>query len=212
METSDADVVLGVQDNRSGDIFRRWSGSAFYKLFNLFSDTHVAENQMTARLMRRAYVDALLQVRDRNLFLAGTMTWTGFHQCAIRLNRKQRVTPSSYTLARRFGLSFTAITSFSSYPLRLVFVTGAIISLLAGIAGLYMLIHKLLDPQAVLLGYASLFVSIWFFSGLIILFLGLIGIYLSGIFIEVKERPPYIIRRVYDHTRSRDGQPEGVHA
>lgn len=197
MDEADLDVVVGVQELRGGSWFARWSGTLFYKVFNLFSDTKIVENQMTVRLMRREYVKELLQIRDRNLFLGGTMTWVGFRQGTILLQKKHRPTGSTYTLARRMTLFLNAIASFSSYPLRLVFVTGVLISALAGISGFYLLLDKILHPEAVLLGYASLIVSVWFLGGLTILFLGVIGIYLAKIFVEVKPRPPYVIRRIH---------------
>jgi putative glycosyltransferase len=95
------------------------------------------------------------------------------------------------------NLFMNAVTSFSSYPLRLVFFIGVTLSGVAGLLGMSMLIRKLLHPEMVLLGYASLVVSVWFLGGVIILILGVLGIYLSKVFIEVKDRPQYIIRQVH---------------
>ena len=70
-------------------------------------------------------------------------------------------------------------------------------STLAGLFGLQMIIRKLLNPDAVALGFSSIIVSIWFLGGLIIFFLGVIGLYLSKMCVEVKERPRFIIRKIY---------------
>jgi putative glycosyltransferase len=196
-QTKQYDVIAGVQARRGGQWFRRFSGQLFYRLFNLMSDQQILVNQMTARLMSRAYVDALLRLRDKNLFLAGNLAWVGFRQQPLRLERKVRASQSSYTLVRRLGLFINAITSFTSYPLHIVFFVGLVISMAALLGALSVVVNKLLHPEAVLLGFASLIVSIWLLGGLTILFVGVVGIYLSRVFVEVKPRPQFIVRQLH---------------
>lgn len=196
-ERSQADVVFGVQERRVGGLVSRHLGGLFYKLFNALSETKIPENVCTVRILTREYVQAVLTLKDRNLFLAGNFAWAGFNQQAITVQKKWRGGRSNYSLKRTIRLFFDAISSFSSYPLRVIFVTGLIISTMSGLFGLEMAIRKLLNPDAVVLGFSSVVVSIWFLGGLIIFFLGVIGLYLSKIFVEVKDRPQFIIRKVY---------------
>jgi putative glycosyltransferase len=196
-ERSRADVVFGVQQARVGGMISRYLGGMFYKLFNALSETKIPENVCTVRILTRDYVQAVLSLKDRNLFLAGNFAWAGFDQRQVTVQKKWRGGRSNYTLKRTIRLFFDAVSSFSSYPLRVIFVTGLVISILSGLFGLEIAIRKILNPDAVLLGFSSVIVSIWFLGGLMIFFLGVIGLYLSKIFVEVKDRPQFIIRRIY---------------
>ncbi|MDR3636045.1 MAG: glycosyltransferase family 2 protein [Isosphaeraceae bacterium] len=208
LEAEGQDVVFGVQAARVGHAFVKHSGTLFYRVFNALSPTRIPENPCTVRLMRREYVDALLTVRDRNLFLAGNFAWAGFRQRAVPVAKRIDPAGSTYSLIRRLNLLVTALTSFSAIPLRLIFLLGLIISLVAGLSGTTMIVLKLLHPARYLIGYPSLLVSIWFVGGLLVFFLGVIGIYLAAIFNEVKDRPMFIIKHYYsrdDHGLRRPG-------
>jgi putative glycosyltransferase len=152
--------------------------------------------------MSVGYRDALVSLRESNIFLAGLFAWTGFRQVSLMVPKGRRAGASSYGLLRLLRLFISGITSFSSYPLWIVFVLGAILTVLSFSAGSYLIVRKLLNPGAVLWGYASIVVSVWFMGGLIISFLGIIGLYLAGIFIETKRRPQYIVRQVYSASQS----------
>jgi putative glycosyltransferase len=191
-----ADVVYGVSAVRRGPAFRRQAGAWFWRLFNALSDVKVPANPCTVRLMSRRYVDALLRMPEKNLFLAGSYAWVGFEQVAVRVEKLVRPTRSSYTVRRLLTLFLDAVTSFTSYPLRLIFVSGIAIALAALVFGSALLAWKLVEPDKVALGWSSLIVSIWFLGGLTIAFLGVIGLYLSKVFMEAKDRPLYVVRSV----------------
>ena len=95
-----ADVVFGVSAVRRGTAFRRQAGTWFWKLFNLLSDVKVPANPCTVRLMSRRYVDALLTMPEKNLFLAGSYAWLGFEQVPLVVQKLVRPTRSSYTIRR----------------------------------------------------------------------------------------------------------------
>jgi putative glycosyltransferase len=197
LERERADVVFGVNARRRAAGWRRYPGGAFWQLFNALSETKVPVNPCTVRLMVRRYVDALLSLPDRNLFLAGSYAWLGFKQVACLVEKTARPTRSSYSLRRMVELFLDAITSFTSYPLRLIFVAGLAISTTAVAAGVVLIIRKLANPAAISLGWPSIMVSVWFLGGTVIAFLGVIGLYLSKIFNETKGRPLYVVRDVH---------------
>ena len=197
LDESASDVVYGVESRRQGSWFRKLSGSLFYKLFNLLSETKISANACTVRLMTRRYVRALLSLAERNLFLAGSFAWVGFRQQAVEVAKQLRGGRSNYTLLRRLRLFVDAVTSFSSYPLQLVFFVGAAICLASAVVGACLVADKLLHPSRILLGWSSLMTSIWFLGGLTIGSIGLIGMYLSRVFVESKRRPLYVVREVY---------------
>lgn len=199
IHASDADVIFGVQTQRSDNGIKNFLGNLFYTLFNMWSETRIPANPCSIRLMHREYVTALLSMGDSNLFLAGMQAWAGFHQQAIEVKKQPRKSRgSSYSFTRMIGLFVNAITSFTSYPLRLIFFLGLLTALLAGLSGGILLIRKFFYPQTVLLGWASLTISVWFLGGAIMCSLGVIGEYLAKIFNEVKGRPRYIVRKIYE--------------
>ena len=90
MEQTGCDMVYGYQEMRKGGMFERASGGFFYKAFNSLSDIKIPENIATERLMTRRYVDALMQLGDHNLFMAGMMSWVGFDQIGMPVKKRQR--------------------------------------------------------------------------------------------------------------------------
>jgi putative glycosyltransferase len=195
MTAESADVVYGVQEARKGSWFERWSGELYYKLFNYLADIDHPRNIVTARFMSRRYVDALLQYREREMVISCLWVITGFKQCA-RTVKKHAGSATSYSLAKKLGHATNAITSFSEVPLRMIFYIGLIIFTFALFYAGYLVFHKLIlaTPMD---GWTSVMVSIWLLGGMVISFLGLIGVYVSKVFSETKQRPSTIIRKIY---------------
>jgi putative glycosyltransferase len=203
MDAGGADVVYGTNDVRKGPWPRRVLGGLFWKVFNALSEIQVPENPCTVRLMTRSYVSALLTVPDRSLFLAGNYAWLGFRQEPRRVEKGLRPGKSTYSPGRLVTLLLDAITSFSSYPLRLIFGIGVLIAAVALSAGATLVVYKIARPESISLGWPSIVVSVWFLGGAIISFLGIIGIYLSKVFYEAKGRPQYVVRAVHRGATSR---------
>jgi len=197
MRETEVDVVYGVQEKRKGGWFERISGSFFYALFNFFSDHPVPKNAVTARLMSRRYVSALTEHRDREVFLAGLWAMTGFEQVPLTV-RKTHKGVSTYDLSRKVAVFVNSITSFSSKPLVYVFYLGMVISFLSSVAAAWLIVRRLFF-NVMLMGWPSLIVSIWLLGGLAIFSVGIVGIYLSKVFMEVKDRPYTVIRAEYGH-------------
>ncbi len=193
----DADMVYGVQAVRGGSTAKRHSGALFYKLFNLASDTAIPANGCTVRLMRRPFVAALEEFTETHVFLMGLFSWTGFIQRPRYVNRKRRAGASTYTPLKLIALSVNAVTSFSSYPLTVIFAGGLVITFLALAFACKLVIQKLMNPDYILSGFTSIMVSLWLLGGTIISVLGVIGMYVGKIFSEAKSRPQYLIRREY---------------
>jgi len=195
MEQGRADVVYGVQESRKGGLFERWSGSWFWSLFNALTDITLTPNIVTARLMTRRYVDALVRHQEREVFMAGLWHITGFVQKPFVVHKLSRGV-STYTLRHKVALLVNSITSFSNKPLTAIFYIGALISILALMANVYLVLNWLFFSRT-LSGWTSLMASIWLIGGMLISSVGVIGIYLSKIFSEVKQRPYSIVRQIY---------------
>jgi len=189
------DVVYGIQEKRKGGLLERWSGQWFYSFFNAMSWVKLPKNVVTTRLMTQRYVKALLLHDEREICLAGLWVITGFNQ-ESQVVEKQNSSQTTYTMYHKISRLVNAVTSFSSAPLVGIFYIGLIISLLAGTFITYLLINWFLFTKP-LSGWTSVMASIWLIGGLIISFIGIVGIYLSKIFIETKRRPYTIVREVY---------------
>lgn len=195
MKQDRCDVVYGAQEQRKGEQLERWSGQWFYRLFRVITGMALPENIVTARLMTRRYVDALLRHDEREVFLAGLWHITGFDQ-KPQIIRKHNTSETTYTFRRKMSLLVNSVTSFSNAPLKAIFYIGVAVSLLAGVYTTYLVLNWIFLAKP-LSGWTSVMASIWLLGGAIISFIGVIGIYLSKIFSETKRRPYTIVRQIY---------------
>jgi putative glycosyltransferase len=195
MANDKCDVVYGVQEQRKGSFIERWSGQWFYRFFKALTGMALPENIVTARLMTRRYVDALLRHEEREVFMAGLWYITGFFQTPQTI-KKHSTSETTYTFRRKMSVLVNSVTSFSNAPLISIFYIGVSISLIASIYVTYVIINWLFLAKP-LSGWTSVIASIWLLGGLVISFIGVVGIYLSKIFSETKRRPYTIVRQVY---------------
>ncbi len=195
LQESDADVVYGYQQQRSGSAIRRLTGYIAYYAIDKLISYDIPRNHLTVRLMRRDYVDALIQHREHQVVIGGLWVITGFRQVGLPINKEFKST-TSYSFRRRWTLLLDSITSFSEVPLVATFYIGLLMSCLSGLFGLY-LVGRWMFGGIGVAGWVSVMISVWFLGGFTILILGVIGIYLSKVFIETKNRPYTIIRRTY---------------
>jgi putative glycosyltransferase len=195
MNSSDADVVYGFQDQRKGGFGERISGSVAYRLFNALLSHPIPQNHITVRLMKRDYVNSLLMHREQETVIGGLWVITGFRQIGIPVDKKGR-NETTYSYWHRWLKMIDSVTSFSEKPLVAIFYLGIAISGLSTLVGIALLVHKIVFRGAVE-GWVSVMLSVWFLGGLLIFCVGVIGIYISKIFIETKNRPYTIVRRVH---------------
>ncbi len=194
---SDLDVIYGVQKTRKGGFNEKWTGALFYKTLNFLSDIKITENVILARIMSRRYLNNLLKHTERELSFFGIAAMTGFKQETIIVNKKNKGS-TTYSLKKKINLAINYITSLTSKPLVYIFYLGLSVTALSLVYLVYSVCEKLLfgiDVQ----GWISIMISIWFFGGLIIFCLGIIGMYLSKIFLEVKKRPYSIVKSIYSN-------------
>lgn len=201
-KTDSVDVFYGVQQKRKGGFIERITGKIFFWIFNLLSTYPVPANLITARLMTRRYVDSLVQHKDREVFMAGLWAITGYNQVPVVVTKSDKGT-SSYNLRKKISILVNSITSFSNKPLLFIFYLGSLIFFISTLAALYLIIRRALFG-ILLEGWPSLMVSIWLLGGLTIFCIGVIGVYLSRVFMETKERPYTIIRQIYERTTGDD--------
>lgn len=194
LEQTGADLVYGVQEHRKGGFFERASGAIYYRLFAILTDVRQPKNQVTARLMTRRFRDALIRFQEKNIVFNCICELAGFRQQAHPV-AKASTSPSTYTLRKKIALAFNSVTAFSEKPLRLMFYIGLVVFFFAICVGIWLFIKKYcfgIDLE----GWTSLMLSIWLLGGFIITQIGLCGIYIGKVFIEAKNRPAYIVRKL----------------
>lgn len=205
LRSGDLDVVYGFQIGRKGGLLERATGALAYRIFDALIPYRIPRNHITVRLMRREYVDALLLHREQQTVIGGLWVITGFKQLGIPVNKLTR-DGTTYGYWHRWIVLIDSITSFSEMPLVAIFYLGIFISGLSALVGVGLMIHKFIFRGAVE-GWVSVMLSVWFLGGLLIFCVGVIGIYVSKIFIETKQRPYTIVRRVHQRTSKREAVP-----
>jgi putative glycosyltransferase len=188
------DVVYGFQQSRKGRFAERFLGWIAWKMIGLLLQIRVPRNHSTVRLMTRDYVQALVRHKESKTAAGGLWVLTGFNQAGLAFHKGSRNT-SSYSFGARLFTLLDSITSFSEVPLYFVFYSGIIVLLVSAVIAAWLIMQKLTGH--VLAGWVSTLLSVWFLGGLAIFSIGVVGLYISRIFIETKNRPYTIIRKVH---------------
>jgi putative glycosyltransferase len=189
------DVAYGVQLKRKGSWFEKLSGRLFYKTLSALSSVEYPADTLTARIMSRSYVDSILRFQEKELDLWGVFALAGFNQIAMPVNKGYKGR-STYTFRKKLKRAFEIITSFSHRPLYLTFLFGTV-SFAVALVNISVIIYKKVILDTDVEGWTSLIASIWLVGGMILLVLGVFGIYLSKMFLEIKNRPLTIIKNVF---------------
>lgn len=187
------EVVYGVRDSRATDtVFKRRTALAYYGLLRRMG-VDLVHNHADFRLMGRRVIEALREYGEVNLFLRGVVPLIGFKSTSVKYDRAERFAGiSKYPLRKMLAFAIEGITSFSIVPLRLITLLGLLISVFS-FAMIVFVIYGALVMRAVVPGWASSVVPIYFLGGIQLLSLGIIGEYVAKIYLETKQRPRYII-------------------
>lgn len=188
------DVVYGIRVKRQGSFIMRFFYRLFYWIFNRTADIPIPLNSGEFALMNRRVVDEIKNMPEKVRFVRGLRAWTGFRQIGIPYTRLRRAEGGSkFRIFDNFALALDGILSYSTRILTFTSIIGCCITMLSFVLLVYIIAWKLLVGTFVP-GYAALMVTISFFSGVIIMMLGIIGAFIERIFLEVKNRPKFIVR------------------
>lgn len=193
----DCDVVHGAVNKKKGGLLRRAPESIFHCVFNFLTGLKIDKKEAFSRLMSSRYTQSLVSYRESELFLLGLWRITGYKQVPVPIVTRFKGS-STYTTSKKIAMALNAVTSFTFKPIMYVSYLGMLISFSAGLFMLYILIRKTFF-NAPLQGWTSLVVSIWFVGGLILFSNGIIGVYISKIFIETKNRPYTTVRHFHEN-------------
>jgi len=192
------DVVYGIRDEREGEtLFKRAATFLFYRFFDRMSDVDVPLDTGDFRLVGREVLDAYRGLTERQPFVRGLVAWLGFNQTGIRYARPARAAGTTkYPFRKLWRLATDGITSFSDKPLWYAAAIGMSIALLSGVGLVWVLLQKYAFDVEVA-GWSSLIFAAFFFGGVQLFFLGIVGAYLARVYEEVKKRPRYVLRDVW---------------
>ncbi|MBQ4307595.1 MAG: glycosyltransferase family 2 protein [Lachnospiraceae bacterium] len=176
---------------------RSFFARMFYRLINRFSDTEIVDGARDYRLMKRIVVDAILSLTEYNRFSKGIFSWVGFSTKWVEYENIERARgDTKWSFWKLFSYAIDGIAAFTTAPLKLATVLGVGFSLLSVAMIIFIIIRKLVfgDPTA---GWPSLVCILFFISGVQMLCLGAVGKYLEKTYLEVKNRPVYIVREKF---------------
>lgn len=188
-------VVYGVRPKRKSiNPFFNGMANSFYFLLSLLSDTRIPKYTGDFRLIDRVVIDVLKTMKEENRFYRGMVAWVGFSQIGIEYERDKRYAgASTFSVKKYFSFAIGGITSFTERPLYLSSLLGVTITGVSFIFLGLLVGKKILDPSFSIPGWPSLIALILFFGGIQLLSIGVVSIYISKIYKEVKKRPLYII-------------------
>lgn len=193
--TEGFDVVHGKRINRDGEShFKKLSAWLFYRLMKIAGASHLALDSGDFRLVSRACLDEVLQMREQRRFLRGLFSWAGFNQTSISYKRPPRTEGhTKYSLGKMLMLAWTAMVSFSLLPLRLVSIAGTVTAFGGLLYAIYAVARWAFYGDTVK-GWATLVILITGIGGMMLISMGILGEYIARIYEELRNRPLYIIQ------------------
>jgi len=187
------DIVWGRRAERKHSFIKRKTSLLFYKLFDYLSGYKSDPSIANFSIINQKVVRAYRQMREQSRAYPMFIRWAGFSQGAINISHAERSAgKSSYNIRRLLTLAFESIIAYSNKPLRIGLGMGLSISFISILFAFYFTIKYFIKGIPVE-GFTSMIVSVWFLGGMIMAFLGLIGLYIGKIFDEGKNRPLYFI-------------------
>jgi len=190
-----AEIVVMKRDKLGhNNFFKKWTEILFYKLLNKISGKQIIYRFAGFALMDKKVVKTLRRFQEKDPFLRGLISLVGFKRTELFYHENKRVAgETKYFISNMVRLGISGITSFSNTPLYLSFYLGTAIVFLSFLYSIIIL-YEVLVIESVVPGWTSTILIITFFGGVQLFSIGLLGIYISKIFLETKRRPNYIIR------------------
>ena len=199
-----AEVVYGVRSRRDTDtFFKRFTAESFYKLLNSMG-AEVVFNHADYRLISSRALQELAKFKEVNIFLRGMVPLVGFKSTSVYYERSERAAGRShYPLSKMLALAFDGITSLSIKPIKMIIGMGVVVAFISFIGIIWAVVEAILGKTV--MGWASTTCIICFLSGVQLISVGVIGEYIGKIYMEVKQRPRYIISdRTWERHDSED--------
>ncbi len=190
------DMVYAVRSSRDDEGWAKRIGTAmFYQLMRTSNGLRVPRDAGDFRLLDRSVVDALMTLPERSRFMKGLFAWVGFESGPIYYTPQERAHGvSRFRPGKLLRFAVDGLTAFTTWPLRLLSLLGIVLALFSFSYGLFVIFKYFLFGEQVR-GWVSLITVVLFFSGINLMSLGIVGEYIASIFVEVKDRPLFLVRQ-----------------
>ena len=191
------DIVFASRQNRKDGYVKKQCSKLFNKLLGFLTETVQDETIANFVLYKKKVVDAMLCMGDCRRYYPLMNHWVGFETCKLPIPHAERIDgkKSSYSMRKRIELALNTAVAFSTKPLRLIIYSGAVISAFAMVMALLLIINYFCGSDIVS-GWTTLFVSIWLIAGLMMMTMGIVGVYVGSIFEQTKDRPITIVSEI----------------
>lgn len=190
------DVVYAKRKNKNHNFFKKINSYLFNILINFLINEKIVINSTIFRIMTRQVVQNIKLLHEKNRYLIGLIGWVGFKTTSQEvIHDKRYAGKTKYTLTKQYDLALNAIFSFTNYPLRIGIKIGVGVILLSFIFSIFALTRKFIYGTA-LEGWTSILIAILALGGFQILLIGVIGEYVGRTYVETKQRPLYIIKKI----------------
>lgn len=191
------DIVSGKRTGRKGHGQRNFYTFLFHLIFKNITGLENMENSGNFSMLTREALKALLSMKEKVRYMPGLRSFIGFRQGTVEYIREDRLQGEpKMSLSKLFALASDAIFSFSRFPIRLCLYLGSIGTIVFMLAGIYVLVEKILGLA--LLGWSSTLLSIYFLGSIQLIFLGIVGEYVFRIYKESQNRPIYFIKKIHE--------------
>jgi glycosyltransferase involved in cell wall biosynthesis len=188
------EIVMGKRQERKDIFFKKFLSKVFYRVLSYLTKTEQDSSIGNFGIYKVTVIEAVCSLGDQQRFFPTLVKWVGFKHTSIEIVHSRRtVGKTSYSFRKTLNLALDVMLAFSDRPLRLIVKLGVYLSFLSVLYTFITLIRYLAGDIKVI-GYTSLIISVWFFSGIIILILGIVGLYIGKTYEKVKGRPQYIIK------------------
>jgi polyisoprenyl-phosphate glycosyltransferase len=210
------DVVYGIRTLRKEGIWKRWSYSAFYRIFRWLSDIDAPLDAGDFSLIDKRVLLQVNSLPEKNRFFRGLRVWVGFKQIGVSYERQRRAAGvTKYPILRLLRLAADGVFNFSTVPLTIVFTLGLFMSLISVTAASAVFIARIFDIPWLgghlreAQGFTTIILTVLLIGGIQLICTGILGEYIGRIYQEVKSRPPYIVRQSQSHEAAspREGMP-----
>jgi dolichol-phosphate mannosyltransferase len=190
------DIVFAQRNNRTDSFGKKLLSKLFYKLYSYLTGIKYDGTVANFGIYSKQVIDATKEMKEPMRAFSPMVRWVGFKKTSIKVEHGQRFSgKTTYSVTKLVNLALDIVLSYSDKPLKLIVRLGFFIAAMAFAFAVY-IFYRYCTGQITVSGYTSIIVSIWFLGGLIIMILGVLGLYVAKIFAGVKNRPLYIVDKM----------------